>query len=212
LITPAHFHLWDILAQKRILQNILFMQVITFSFLRKIIPKRWTARTPFSFIQVLINGGKNLANEDLETQWCRISLYLDREGDPHVRTRPRLRYYVFASKLKVLRYVVRAKDAGARVEMWVILHAYAHSCTPRVLGIRMPQWPGYPISACPRLVTRTERSCSQNQGKFIRTNTHSWLVQFCSFFSPSSHLTQLFLLIPHSSLFITFLESLVKLR
>lgn len=144
LVTPAHTPLIYIFARERkILQNVLFIRVITLSFVRKIIPKRWIART-HPFIRLLISGGKNSADEDLEKR-CRISLYLDREGDPHVRTR--LRYYVFASKLKVLRYVVRAKDAGVRVEMWVILHAYAHSCTR-----------GSSVSECPNdLVIRSRR-------------------------------------------------------
>lgn len=61
--------------------------------------------------------------------------------------RARFRYYVFASKLKVLRYMLRAKDAGARREMWVVLHAYARS------SIRGPR-----VSECPNdLVIRSRR-------------------------------------------------------
>lgn len=58
-----------------------------------------------------------------------ILLYLHREEVP-----ARLRYNVFTSKLKVLRYT---GEGRARVEMWVILHAYAHSCSRSC--IRMTQ-------------------------------------------------------------------------
>lgn len=57
-----------------------------------------------------INDGELPRGRTLrKSQRLCILLYLDRE-DP----RARFRYYVFASKLKVLRYVLRAKDAGAR--------------------------------------------------------------------------------------------------
>lgn len=106
-----------------------------------------------------------------------------------IRSYARFRYYVFASKLKVLRYVVRAKDAGARREMWVVLHAYAHSST------RGPR-----VSECPNdLVIQSQRDLASWRESSARVrkikvnpsynntpaNTHSRLAQFRSFFSSS---------------------------